>query len=66
MKQLSKEEMKKIIGGMIDPGKTCTGQCGGGDSSPWSMDCTSQKLFGDESICTCPRADASWSNCKMS
>lgn len=61
MKKLSKEEMKKLIGGMKEMPGRCTGKCSGGDSSPWSMGCGKGAL-GD---CVCPRLDAITSNCKM-
>lgn len=60
MKQLNKDEMKKIMGGYQVPPTKCTGKCSGGDSSPWSMDCGKAAL-GD---CVCPRLDAITSNCK--
>ena len=63
---LTRSQLKKIMGGEGGSGgegdKKCTGTCSGGDHLRWSLDCTKPNEW---SFCSCPRTDATTSNCLM-
>ena len=66
-RSLSKEDMKKVLGGgdaqSLDGGEgiACGDKkCGGGDNSQYSLTC---HVPVGGTTCTCPRTDYSWSDC---
>ena len=59
IKVLSRNELKLITGGPIEPGGECPGKCWGGDSSPWTAKC----IYDSHNWCTCENPAPSGGTC---
>jgi len=64
---LSREELKKVFGGMgsgAGGGSGNCGECGGGDHLPWKTGCVVTRFTpGGSEFCSCPNSNASWNDC---